>query len=118
MRIGLHSGVVVAGEMGTGDMSPQHEIVGEMPHIAIFLIRHCLARGRRQQGPHSGHRSLTSFADPLVGITLPSLEDPCVASAETGSDSLAGDRARQSPGPIVPAACPIERSGAGTHGHS
>ena len=37
VRIGLHSGVVVAGEMGTGDMSPQHEIVGEMPHIAARL---------------------------------------------------------------------------------
>ncbi len=37
VRIGLHSGVVVAGEMGTGDMAPQHEIVGEMPHIAARI---------------------------------------------------------------------------------
>ncbi len=37
VRIGLHSGVVVAGEMGTGAMPPQHEIVGEMPHIAARI---------------------------------------------------------------------------------
>jgi hypothetical protein len=59
-----------------------------MLHIAVFLTRHCLARRRRQQGPRSGHRSPASFADPLVGIALPRLEDTCVASAETGSDSL------------------------------
>jgi class 3 adenylate cyclase/tetratricopeptide (TPR) repeat protein len=37
VRIGLHTGVVVAGQMGTGDMPPQHEIVGEMPHIAARI---------------------------------------------------------------------------------
>ncbi|HEY1275618.1 MAG TPA: AAA family ATPase [Thermoleophilaceae bacterium] len=37
VRIGLHSGVVVAGEMGAGDTRSQHDIVGEMPHIAARL---------------------------------------------------------------------------------
>ncbi len=37
VRIGLHSGIVVAGEMRTGEMPPQHDIVGEMPHIAARL---------------------------------------------------------------------------------
>lgn len=37
VRIGLHSGVVVAGQMATGDMPPQHEIVGQMPHIAARI---------------------------------------------------------------------------------
>jgi class 3 adenylate cyclase/tetratricopeptide (TPR) repeat protein/ABC-type transport system involved in cytochrome c biogenesis ATPase subunit len=37
VRIGLHSGTVVAGEMGAGEMPAQREIVGEMPHIAARL---------------------------------------------------------------------------------
>ena len=37
VRIGLDSGVVVAGEMGAGDTRSQHDIVGEMPHIAARL---------------------------------------------------------------------------------
>jgi hypothetical protein len=68
----------------------QFILTGEMLHIAIFLTRHRLARGRRQQGPHSGHRSPTSFVDPWSASLSPKLEDTCVVSAETGSDSLAG----------------------------
>jgi class 3 adenylate cyclase/tetratricopeptide (TPR) repeat protein len=37
VRIGLHAGVVVVGEMGAGEARSQHEIVGEMPHIAARL---------------------------------------------------------------------------------
>jgi class 3 adenylate cyclase/tetratricopeptide (TPR) repeat protein len=37
VRIGLHAGVVVVGEMGAGETRAQHEIVGEMPHIAARL---------------------------------------------------------------------------------
>jgi class 3 adenylate cyclase/tetratricopeptide (TPR) repeat protein len=37
VRIGLHAGVVVVGEMGAGGRRAQHEIVGEMPHIAARL---------------------------------------------------------------------------------
>jgi class 3 adenylate cyclase/predicted ATPase len=37
VRIGLHTGVVVAGEMGAGETRSQLEIVGEMPHIAARL---------------------------------------------------------------------------------
>jgi class 3 adenylate cyclase/tetratricopeptide (TPR) repeat protein len=37
VRIGLHTGVVVVGEMGAGEGHAQHEIVGEMPHIAARL---------------------------------------------------------------------------------
>jgi class 3 adenylate cyclase/tetratricopeptide (TPR) repeat protein len=37
VRIALHTGVVVAGEMGAGETRAQHEIVGEMPHIAARL---------------------------------------------------------------------------------
>jgi class 3 adenylate cyclase/predicted ATPase len=37
VRIGLHTGVVVAGEMGAGETRSQVEIVGEMPHIAARL---------------------------------------------------------------------------------
>src|SRR5919106_5586234 len=37
VRIGLHTGVVVVGEMGAGETRSQHEIVGEMPHIAARL---------------------------------------------------------------------------------
>jgi class 3 adenylate cyclase/tetratricopeptide (TPR) repeat protein len=37
VRIGLHTGVVVVGEMGAGQARSQHEIVGEMPHIAARL---------------------------------------------------------------------------------
>jgi class 3 adenylate cyclase len=37
VRIGLHTGVVVVGEMGAGEAHSQHEIVGEMPHIAARL---------------------------------------------------------------------------------
>jgi class 3 adenylate cyclase/predicted ATPase len=37
VRIGLHTGVVVVGEMGAGGTRSQHEIVGEMPHIAARL---------------------------------------------------------------------------------
>ena len=37
VRIGLHTGVVVVGEMGAGDSRSQHEIVGELPFIAARL---------------------------------------------------------------------------------
>jgi class 3 adenylate cyclase/tetratricopeptide (TPR) repeat protein len=37
VRIGLHTGVVVVGEMGAGGTRSQHDIVGEMPHIAARL---------------------------------------------------------------------------------
>jgi class 3 adenylate cyclase/predicted ATPase len=37
VRIGLHSGVVVVGDMGGGELPVHHEIVGEMPHIAARL---------------------------------------------------------------------------------
>jgi class 3 adenylate cyclase/tetratricopeptide (TPR) repeat protein len=37
VRIGIHTGVVVAGEMGAGETRAQHDIVGEMPHIAARL---------------------------------------------------------------------------------
>jgi class 3 adenylate cyclase/predicted ATPase len=37
VRIGLHTGVVVVGEMGGDGSRSQHEIVGEMPHIAARL---------------------------------------------------------------------------------
>jgi class 3 adenylate cyclase/tetratricopeptide (TPR) repeat protein len=37
VRIGVHSGVVVAGRMGAGDSLSQHEIVGEMPHVAARI---------------------------------------------------------------------------------
>ena len=37
VRIGLHTGVVIAGGMGAGEARSQHEIVGEMPHIAARL---------------------------------------------------------------------------------
>jgi class 3 adenylate cyclase/tetratricopeptide (TPR) repeat protein len=37
VRIGLHTGMVVAGQMGAGESSSMHEIVGEMPHIAARL---------------------------------------------------------------------------------
>jgi class 3 adenylate cyclase/predicted ATPase len=37
VRIGLHTGVVVAGEMGAGETRSQFDIVGEMPHIAARL---------------------------------------------------------------------------------
>ena len=37
VRIGLHTGVVIVGEMGGGERRSQHEIVGEMPHIAARL---------------------------------------------------------------------------------
>ena len=37
VRIGLHTGVVIAGEMGAGEARSQREIVGEMPHIAARL---------------------------------------------------------------------------------
>jgi class 3 adenylate cyclase len=37
VRIGLHTGVVVVGEMGAGEAHAHHEIVGEMPHIAARL---------------------------------------------------------------------------------
>jgi class 3 adenylate cyclase/predicted ATPase len=36
-RIGLHSGVVVAGEMADRDAESRFDIVGEMPHIAARL---------------------------------------------------------------------------------
>ena len=36
-RVGLHTGVVVVGEMGAGDARSQHDIVGETPHIAARL---------------------------------------------------------------------------------
>jgi class 3 adenylate cyclase/tetratricopeptide (TPR) repeat protein len=37
VRIGLHSGVVIVGEMGAGEARSQHEIVGETPYIAARL---------------------------------------------------------------------------------
>jgi class 3 adenylate cyclase/predicted ATPase len=37
VRIGLHTGVVIAGEMGAGEGRRQLDIVGEMPHIAARL---------------------------------------------------------------------------------
>jgi class 3 adenylate cyclase/tetratricopeptide (TPR) repeat protein len=37
VRIGLHTGVVVAEEAGAGEMPSQIDIVGEMPHIAARL---------------------------------------------------------------------------------
>src|SRR5271165_937745 len=37
VRIGLHTGLVVAGEMGTGPAGEQLAIVGEAPHIAARL---------------------------------------------------------------------------------
>jgi class 3 adenylate cyclase/tetratricopeptide (TPR) repeat protein len=37
VRIGLHTGVVVAGEMSDGDAHSRLDIVGEMPHIAARL---------------------------------------------------------------------------------
>jgi class 3 adenylate cyclase/predicted ATPase len=37
VRIGIHSGVVVAGEMVAGATLGKHEIVGEMPHVAARL---------------------------------------------------------------------------------
>ena len=37
VRIGLHTGVVVAGEMGAGRTREQRAIVGETPHIAARL---------------------------------------------------------------------------------
>jgi class 3 adenylate cyclase/predicted ATPase len=37
VRIGLHTGVVIAGEMGADETRPQPDIVGEMPHIAARL---------------------------------------------------------------------------------
>src|SRR3954463_16589575 len=40
-RIGLHSGVVVAGEMGTGGARLERAIVGSTPHVATRL--HALA---------------------------------------------------------------------------
>jgi class 3 adenylate cyclase/tetratricopeptide (TPR) repeat protein len=36
VRIGVHTGIVVAGDMGGASLA-QHEIVGEMPHIAARL---------------------------------------------------------------------------------
>ncbi|MBD0282132.1 MAG: AAA family ATPase [Thermoleophilaceae bacterium] len=37
VRIGVHTGVVVVGEMGAGETRSQLDIVGEMPHIAARL---------------------------------------------------------------------------------
>jgi class 3 adenylate cyclase/predicted ATPase len=37
VRIGLHTGVVIVGEMGAGEARSRHEMVGEMPHIAARL---------------------------------------------------------------------------------
>jgi class 3 adenylate cyclase/predicted ATPase len=37
VRIGLHTGVVIAGETGAGETRSQLDIVGEMPHIAARL---------------------------------------------------------------------------------
>jgi class 3 adenylate cyclase len=37
VRIGLHTGVVVAGEMGAGETRDPRAIVGETPHIAARL---------------------------------------------------------------------------------
>jgi class 3 adenylate cyclase/predicted ATPase len=37
VRIGIHTGLVVAGEMGAGQTRERHAIVGEMPHIAARL---------------------------------------------------------------------------------
>ncbi len=37
VRVGLHTGVVVVGEMGAGEARSQHDIVGETPHISARL---------------------------------------------------------------------------------
>ena len=37
VRIGLHTGVVIAGDMGATETRPQLDIVGEMPHIAARI---------------------------------------------------------------------------------
>jgi class 3 adenylate cyclase/tetratricopeptide (TPR) repeat protein len=37
VRIGIHTGVVVAGEMGAGQTRDRHAIVGEIPHVAARL---------------------------------------------------------------------------------
>jgi class 3 adenylate cyclase len=37
VRIGIHTGMVVAGEMGVGEMRERMAIVGETPHIAARL---------------------------------------------------------------------------------
>ncbi len=37
VRIGVHSGLVVAGEMGVGETRMPHAIVGDVPHIAARL---------------------------------------------------------------------------------
>jgi class 3 adenylate cyclase len=37
VRVGLHTGLVVVGEMGAGEARSQHDIVGETPHIAARL---------------------------------------------------------------------------------
>src|SRR5215471_8215781 len=37
VRIGIHTGLVVAGEMGAGQTRDRHAIVGETPHVAARL---------------------------------------------------------------------------------
>jgi class 3 adenylate cyclase len=37
VRVGLHTGLVVVGQMGAGEARSQHDIVGETPHIAARL---------------------------------------------------------------------------------
>lgn len=37
LRIGLHTGVVIVGEMGSGRTREEHSVVGEAPNIAAFV---------------------------------------------------------------------------------
>jgi class 3 adenylate cyclase/tetratricopeptide (TPR) repeat protein len=79
VRIGLHTGVVIVGEMGAGGARSQHEIVGEMPHIAARLesiappgsvvisdVTHDLVAGYFETEP-LGEKELKGIARP-VGV--------------------------------------------------
>jgi class 3 adenylate cyclase/tetratricopeptide (TPR) repeat protein len=79
VRIGLHTGVVVVGEMGAGEARSQHEIVGQMPHIAARLesiappgsvvisdTTHDLTRGYFETEP-LGEKNLKGVSRP-VGV--------------------------------------------------
>src|SRR5262249_20099228 len=44
VRIGIHTGLVVAGEMGSGEYREQLAIVGGTPNIAARLQEHALAK--------------------------------------------------------------------------
>jgi len=79
VRIGLHTGVVIAGDMGAGETRSQHEIVGEMPHIAARLesiarpgsvvisdVTHDLVKGYFETEP-LGEKALKGVSR-LVGV--------------------------------------------------